>query len=161
MVQPNVSKDLNRDPITGTPGAHPVATGVGAAVGGAATGALAGAVAGPVGAAVGAVVGGVAGGLAGKAAGEGIDPTAEDAYWRKNYASRPYYNKDLDYDTYSPAYRYGWESRSRHAGKTFEAAESDLKSGWDETQHDVALGWDKARLPVRDSWDHAGVPKRR
>ena len=29
------SNDMNRDPITGTPGAHPVGTGVGAAAGGA------------------------------------------------------------------------------------------------------------------------------
>ena len=58
-------RDLNRDPITGTPGAHPVGTGVGAAAGGAA-GAAAGAVGGPLGMAAGAVIGAVVGGLAGK-----------------------------------------------------------------------------------------------
>ncbi len=78
----------NRDPITGTPGAHPVGTGVGAA-GGAAAGAAIGAVAGPVGAAVGLVAGGVVGGLAGKGVAEKIDPTAQDAYWRDNYLEAP------------------------------------------------------------------------
>src|SRR5438270_13023208 len=101
----------NRDPITGEPGAHPVGTGIGAVAGGAAAGAAGGAMAGPVGAAVGAVVGGVAGGLAGKGVAESIDPSAEDAYWRENYASRPYHDQTTSYDEYRPAYRYGWEAR--------------------------------------------------
>ncbi|MES2571719.1 MAG: hypothetical protein V4710_16905, partial [Verrucomicrobiota bacterium] len=42
-------RDLNRDPITGEPGSHPVATGAGAAGGGAAGAAIGTAVAGPVG----------------------------------------------------------------------------------------------------------------
>jgi uncharacterized protein YcfJ len=152
--------DQNRDPITGTPGAHPTATGIGAAIGGAAAGAAAGALGGPVGAAVGATAGAVAGGLAGKAAGEGIDPTAEEAYWRKQYPSRSYYSPSLSFDDYSPAYRYGWESRSRFQGKSFDAVESDLKAGWEETKHDVRLGWEMARLAVRDAWDHADVSRR-
>ena len=71
------SKDANRDPLTGEPGAHPVGTGIGAVVGGAAAGAAAGTVAGPVGTAVGAAMGASVGGLAGKAAAEKIDPTVE------------------------------------------------------------------------------------
>src|SRR4051794_28124040 len=110
--------DANRDPISGEPGAHPVGTGLGAAAGGAAAGAAGGAMAGPVGAAVGAVVGAVAGGLAGKEVAESIDPTVEDAYWRENYASRPYYDQGMTYDDYGPAYRYGWESRGQHAGRS-------------------------------------------
>ena len=67
----------NRDPLSGEVGSHPVGVGIGAA---------AGVVAGPLGMAVGALVGAVAGGLAGKGVAEAIDPTAEDAYWRANYA---------------------------------------------------------------------------
>ena len=85
--------DSNPDPITGEPGAHPVGVGFGTAVGGAAAGAAAGAMAGPVGTVAGAVIGGVAGGLAGKGIAESIDPTAEDAYWRENYANRSYYDQ--------------------------------------------------------------------
>src|SRR5271170_477370 len=107
--------DANRDPITDEPGAHPVGTGVGAAAAGAAAGAAGGLIAGPAGAAVGAVIGAVAGGLAGKGVAESIDPTVEDGYWRDNYAHRPYYNQATSYDEYQPAYRYGWESRSKHA----------------------------------------------
>jgi outer membrane lipoprotein SlyB len=66
----------NLDPITGTPGAHPVGVGLGAAVGGIAVGAAAGTVAaGPVGTVVGAAVGAIAGGLGGKAVAEHFDPT--------------------------------------------------------------------------------------
>ena len=56
--------DANPDPLTGTPGAHPVGVGTGA-LGGAAAGAGIGTVVGgPVGALVGGAVGAVAGGLA-------------------------------------------------------------------------------------------------
>src|SRR5262245_54217835 len=103
--------DSNRDPLSGEPGAHPVGVGVGAAAGGAAAGALGGAAAGPIGAAVGAVAGAVAGGYAGKEVAESIDPTLESAYWRENYASRPYTDRNMAYEDYEPAYRYGWESR--------------------------------------------------
>jgi hypothetical protein len=161
MATQKKSGDLNRDPITGTPGAHPVATGVGTAVGGAAAGLAAGAAAGPIGAAVGAVIGGVAGGLAGSAVGEEIDPTVEEAYWRDNYSNRPYYSDDLAYDDISPAYRHGWESRSRYANSNFDDVETSLKQSWEETEHDSRVGWEKARLAARDAWDHASSRKPR
>ena len=98
------NKDANRDPITGTPGSHPVGTGLGAAAGGIAggigAGALAGSMGGPIGTAVGAVVGAVAGGLAGKGIAEVIDPTAEETYWRTNYESRPYVRSGSSFDDY-------------------------------------------------------------
>src|SRR6476620_10525442 len=93
--------DRNPAPFTGAPGAHPMGTGLGAAGGGAAGAAIGAAVSGPAapaGAVVGAVVGAVAGGLAGKGAAEADNPTAEDAYWRTNYATRPYYESSYTYD---------------------------------------------------------------
>jgi len=144
-------KDTNPDPITGAPGSHPVGTGVGAAGGGAA-GAAIGSMAGPVGTAVGAVVGAVAGGLAGKGAAEAIDPTAEDAYWRENYKTRSY-AKGTEYSTFAPAYRYGWESRQRYAGKNFDEVETNLRTDWERQRGPSGLSWDKAKMAVRDSWD--------
>src|SRR5687767_4545104 len=146
------TKDMNPDPITGAPGSHPVGTGVGAAGAGAA-GAAIGAAAGPVGAVVGAVVGSVAGGLAGKAVAESIDPTAEDAYWRENYRRRPYADPAMDYDTYRPAYQYGWESRGRYPGRRFEDVESELAQGWEKTKSKTKLGWETAKGATRDAWD--------
>src|ERR1700754_1164778 len=103
----NADRDANRDPITGAPGSHPVGTGVGAVLGGLAAGAATGTVAGPIGTAVGAAVGAVLGGLAGKGGAEGNDPTAEHAYWRETYSTRPYVESGARYDDYGPAYAYG------------------------------------------------------
>ena len=156
MVPSNkVQRDENRDPISGEPGAHPVGTGIGAAVTGAAAGAAGGAVGGPIGAAVGAVVGAVGGGLAGKAAAESIDPTAEEAYWRKNHSSRPYYSQGETYETYAPAYQYGWESRARYRDRDFEDVESELRENWTK-RHQAKLSWEKARPATRDAWERIG-----
>ena len=144
--------DTNPDPITGAPGSHPVGTGIGAAGGGAA-GAAIGSVAGPVGTMVGAAVGAVAGGFAGKATAEAIDPTAEEAYWRANYQTRPYADSNSGYETYAPAYQYGWESRSRYPGRKYSEVESDLATGWGKTKGATKLGWDKAKHATRDAWD--------
>ena len=142
----------NRDPLTGTPGAHPVGTGVGAIAGGLATGAAVGTVAGPVGTVIGAAVGAVVGGLAGKGVAESIDPTREDAYWRENYNSRPYVESGSSYDDYGPAYGYGVSSYSQHAGRSFDAAEPDLSRGWNTARGTSSLTWDKAKHATRDAW---------
>jgi hypothetical protein len=140
----------NRDPITGTPGSHPVGTGVGAA-GGAATGAAIGAAGGPAGMLAGAAVGAIVGGLAGKGVAEMIDPTIEEAYWRDNFASRPYAS-GATFDDYAPAYRYGWETYPQFAGVPFEEVEPQLRSQWDYRRGDSDLDWDRARLAAKDSW---------
>jgi uncharacterized protein YcfJ len=146
--------DRNPDPITGEAGSHPIGTGIGAAAAGAAaTGAAVGLGAGPIGAVIGAAVGAIAGGLAGKAATEAIDPTTEDAYWRENYRSRSYYDASTSYDDMAPAYRYGWESRSQHADRSWDEVEGDLARGWDHTKTKSKIGWEKAKLAARDAWD--------
>ena len=149
----NQSRDTNPDPITGEPGSHPVGVVVGAAITGAAAGAAGGAVGGPVGAVAGAAIGAVAGGYAGKAVEEQFDPTAEDAYWRENYRNRPYVDQGIDYDTYRPAYQYGWESRTRYRDRRFEEVEPELKSNWSAQKQHSALAWDKAKQAAHDAWD--------
>jgi hypothetical protein len=144
--------DTNPDPITGAPGSHPVGTGIGAAGGGAAGMAI-GAAGGPVGAAIGTVVGAVVGGLTGKVAAEAFDPTAEEAYWRDNYQTRPYVDPDLDYDAYGPAYQHGWESKTRNPNRRYDEAEADLATDWNKTKASARLGWEKAKHATRDAWD--------
>jgi phage tail tape-measure protein len=146
--------NANRDPISGTPGAHPIGTGVGAALGGAAAGAATGTVAGPVGTVVGAAIGAVVGGLAGKGVAESIDPTREDAYWRENYKSRPYVS-DASYDDFGPAYAYGVSSYSMHAGHghDFGDIESDLGRNWDKVRGTSSLSWERAKNATRDAWN--------
>jgi phage tail tape-measure protein len=144
--------DANRDPITGTPGAHPVGTGVGAASGGAA-GAAIGAVAGPVGAAVGLVAGAIAGGLAGKGVAEKVDPTVEDAYWKDNYSKQKYVERNASYDAYRPAYRTGYQGRSQYPGKKYEDVEADLQRDYEKSKGNAGLPWEKAKLATRDAWN--------
>ncbi len=144
-------KDLNRDPITDEPGAHPVGTGLGA-TGGAVAGAAAGSIGGPIGVAVGGVIGAVVGGLAGKAAGEAVNPTAEEAYWRENYSREPYYEKGRSYDDYAPAYRLGLTGRTRHQGD-WERAEPALASEWNEARAGSTLDWNQAQPASRAAWE--------
>ena len=152
MKETTSRTDANRDPITGAPGSHPVGTAVGAVAGAAAAGAAAGTVAGPVGTVVGAAVGAVVGGLAGKGIAESIDPTAEDAYWRDNYTSRPYVAPGSSYDDYGPAYSYGVNSYSKYAGRKFDEVESDLSRDWNNVRGKSSLTWDRAKLATRDAF---------
>jgi hypothetical protein len=145
------SADANADPISGEPGAHPVGVGVGAVAGGVAAGAAVGTVAGPVGTAVGAAVGAVVGGLAGKGVAEGIDPTAEDAYWRENFASRGYVANGRTYDDYGPAYGYAVNRYER--GRSFDDVESDLADDRMGARGQSSLGWGDASPAARDAWN--------
>ncbi|HVT41214.1 MAG TPA: hypothetical protein VHE78_19415 [Gemmatimonadaceae bacterium] len=156
MTSKRAARDANRDPITGEPGAHPVGTGAGAAGGAAAGAAVGAALGGPLGFAVGGAVGAVAGGLAGHGVAEVVNPTAEDAYWRENYSTRPYVSADLDYTFYRPAYRYGWETRGRYDGRTWEEVEDELGTGWYAARGTSVLEWEDAKPAARDAWDRVG-----
>lgn len=146
-------KDMNRDPITGAPGSHPVGTGVGG-VGGAAVGAAVGSVFGPIGTLVGGAIGTVAGAAAGHSVAERVDPTGETEHWRNEATTRPYYDASHDYDRdYAPAYRYGTEARNTSGGEAWDRAESRLKDGWNEVKGESRLAWDQARDAARDAWD--------
>jgi hypothetical protein len=77
----------------------------------------------------------------------------DDNAWRAGFSARPYVTgKDSSYDDYSPAYRYGWESRSRYPGRSFEDVENDLERGWDKAKGKSKLTWERAKLAVRDAW---------
>ena len=145
------TRDMNRDPISGAPGSHPVGTGVGA-TGGAVAGATIGAAGGPVGMAVGGAIGAVVGGLAGHAVGEAIDPTAEDSYWRSTYENEPYRNSAYSYDDYAPAYKLGYASRERYVGRSFNDVENELAAEWEEAKGDSRLAWNDAKHATRAAW---------
>jgi len=146
-------EDLNRDPISGTPGAHPLGTGVGAASG-AVAGVVAGmAVGGPVGSIIGAAVGAVAGGLAGKSAAEAVNPTAEELFWRETYVREPYYVAGRTFEYYAPGFRAGWIGRVRHDGRTFNEAESELVAEYGLTKTELDPAWHDIRPAARAAWD--------
>ena len=146
--------DLNLDPISKEPGAHPVGTGIGAAMGGIAAGAAAGTVAGPVGVVIGGVAGAIAGGMGGKEAAEALDPTAEEAYWRDNYTRERYYEAGRTFDDYGPAYRLGGSARRQFPG-AFEENDDVLATHWETRKESSTLSWPQARDASRAAWERA------
>jgi hypothetical protein len=165
--------DRNLDPLTGAPGSHPVGTSIGA-VGGMTAGILVGSVGGPIGTAVGGVVGTVVGGLAGSGIGEAINPTAEEMlfgeliarqtstqhelggyelYWQRAFITEPYYDPDLNYDDYAPAYRAGIVDRLGQ-NRSWDEAESDLQTLWNRFKGASRLSWDEARQAMQAAWYH-------
>lgn len=158
MINQNEPRDMNRDPVTGTPGSHPVGVAVGGVTGGAAAGALAGTVFGPIGTLVGAGVGIVAGAVVGKEVAERIDPTAESEFWRHEYRSRPYASEDYDFDRdYAAAYGYGLQAREQYGMRGFDASENELREGWNRMRGESRLDWDHARPAIRDAYDRADL----
>lgn len=143
----------NLDPISGAPGAHPVGTGLGAALGGAAAGAAIGTVVGPVGTLIGASVGAIVGGLAGKGVAELIDPTVEQAYWRTEFAARPYVGAGSNFDDYAPAYALGVRSYDASEPSSFDEQESRLAAEWERARGTSPLDWERARPAARDAWE--------
>ncbi|HJX29754.1 MAG TPA: hypothetical protein VJ885_17770, partial [Thermoanaerobaculia bacterium] len=90
--------------------------------------------------------------LVGHGIAEAINPTEEDNYWRENYKTRPYADNSLSYDHYQPAYKYGWEARGNHPGKTWDQAENDLAMGWDSARGSSRQTWNEAKHATRDAW---------
>ena len=147
-----MTSNQNLDPLSGEPGAHPIGTGMGAGVGAVVAAAVAGSVVGPVGTVIGMAIGAALGGLAGKGVAESIDPTAEDAYWRQEYHSRPYVEANASYDSYGPAYSYGVAAFGRYDGRPFELIEPELAQDWSTMRGRSDLSWDRARPAVKDAW---------
>lgn len=145
--------DLNRDPSSGTPGAHPVGTGVGS-VGGALAGAAFGAMGGPPGALVGMVAGAIVGGMSGNIVAEQVNPTVEHDHWRERFADESYVEPGRSYDDYAPAYELGWSSRSNRSD-SFDALEPALASEWATRRGTSDLEWPQARPATRAAWERA------
>jgi hypothetical protein len=151
----NEKRDLSSD-RSDRPVAKDTATGAvvggvaGGVAGGAAAGAAVGGMTGPVGAVVGGAIGAIAGAVAGRA--KAADPVVEDAYWRDNYASRPYIRSGATYDDYGPAYRYGWDAQSRYAGRSYDEVEPELARDWGTARGNSSLEWEHAKHATRDAW---------
>lgn len=150
----------NRDPITGTRGAHPMGVGVGAATAGAVGGVIGSAVpivGTAIGVAVGAAVGAVVGGYAGKGAAEVLFPTEEESYWREQHDASldiedPRFNFDQDY---LAAYRFGYINSYAYGTQRFDDVEQELERAWSESRDASRLTWSDAREPARQAWDRA------
>ena len=89
------------------------------------------------------------------AVGEAFD----DSDFRSDFQRR-YATSGASYDTYQPAYRYGYEIASdpRYKGRSFDEVESDLrtdygrrypKGAWEKMKDAVRYGWDKVTGKAR------------
>jgi hypothetical protein len=83
----------------------------------------------------------------------GLDWTGEEAYWRTNYATRPYIGPNRDFDYWRPAYRYGYDSAVKYPGREWDEVENDLRTGWERFEHRSKSTWEQIKDAVRDGWD--------
>lgn len=88
-----------------------------------------------------------------KATDRQLDWGAEETYWRSNWSARPYAQADRGFDYYRPAYRYGYESGHRHAGRNWNDVEPDLRQGWDRREDRGDSTWENIKDAVRDGWN--------
>ena len=97
----------------------------------------------------------------GSASGRGIadmlDPAGEQAYWRENYTTQPYYEAGFTYDDYHPGYRTGWEGRARYEGRSFDDVERELRAAYGRNSRGSRLGWDRNRHAARAAWNRFDV----
>ena len=148
--------DAHRDPLSGEPDCHPIATGMGAASG-AAVGVGFGAVgAGPIGAIVGGAVGALVGGFAGKAFATGIDIPAEAVHWEQHFRREPYFHSGFTFADYWPAYLFGMDFY--HRDVEFDDVEAEMERTWDERRGESRLDWSDARNAARASWERLNTP---
>ncbi len=81
-----------------------------------------------------------------------FDPTAEEAYWREHFYSRPYVRPGHLWSAFGPAFHLGWHARHRFALRSWADIEGDLERRWRERQgHQIP--WRLAKLAARDAWD--------
>ncbi|HEX6703511.1 MAG TPA: hypothetical protein VF169_02020 [Albitalea sp.] len=147
-------------PVVEKVGTHGLGMAAGA-VGGAVAGAVGGLAAGPVGSLAGAVGGAVLGATLGGSTGEGpvTDLSAEEAWWRENYAGRDYVSEGAPFSAYESAYRYGMRAYIRSdRPREWDEVEAELAAGWDEAREGSDLAWDEARPAVRDAWNRLRTP---
>lgn len=74
------------------------------------------------------------------------DSTPRDAvsnYWRERYTAEPYYDDQLFFEDYEPAYRIGHAARAQDMIRAYEQVEAELESRW--ASEPAAAGWNGRR----------------
>ena len=84
----------------------------------------------------------------------GVDPAAEEQYWHEHHMNEPYYDAAYSFEDYLPAYRAGWEGRTRFPKRSFEEVERDLEREYSWNRGGSRLLWQDARRAMRAAWDH-------
>lgn len=79
----------------------------------------------------------------------------EELFWRETYLREPYFVKGRTYEYYAPGFRAGREGRVHHGGRTFDEAESEMKSSYDLTKSELDPAWQDLRPAAHAAWDRA------
>jgi uncharacterized protein (TIGR02271 family) len=76
-----------------------------------------------------------------------------DADFRRDFGSRYASDRNAAYETYAPAYRYGYEmaSDARYRGKRWDDVESTLRTDYE--RHNPNSAWDRFKGAVRYGWE--------
>jgi len=77
----------------------------------------------------------------------------EDAFWTSNYPTRPYATSARDYQSYRPAYRFGYDAANRYHGREWDDVEPDLSRSWNSYEDRGKSTWEQVKDAVRDAWD--------
>lgn len=151
----------SRDPITGEPGFHPIAT-VAGGTSGAMTGAAIGVIGGPVGIVLGAAAGGLIGGLAGDALVELLSPSAVDEYWQAEFERRTGISAQ-SYEQVKNEVYFGTQERLRYGkyAPPWNEVEPELAKSWRVSPLCTGEEWGQVRATVCDAFCVADVAIRR
>jgi hypothetical protein len=90
------------------------------------------------------------GSLGADAAQQRDNDTAFRSHWSSNYAA-----DSGNYDEYAPAYGYGSQlaSDDKYRGRSWDDAESDIRSDWESRNAGTTSTWDKMKAAVRHGWE--------
>ena len=87
-----------------------------------------------------------------------MNPTAEDAYWRKSYISEPYHNSKYSYDDYAPAYKLGYENRAKYKDQSWDQSQDAMRNDWERSKGSSRLAWDDAKHASKAAWHRVDRP---
>lgn len=77
-----------------------------------------------------------------------------DTAYRSHFSST-YGNDSGSYDEYQPAYSYGstLASDDKYRGRSWDDAESDIRTDWESRNAGTTSTWEKMKAAVRHGWD--------
>lgn len=81
------------------------------------------------------------------------DFSQDRTYWKDQFAKEPYYESGQQFSDFESAYQVGSGGRGRYADQSFEQAEPNLRSEWEESKGSAKIGWEKAKHAARAAWN--------
>ena len=93
--------------------------------------------------------------IPGRVPSDGVPREAVSSYWKDRYTAEPYYDNQLFFDDYEPAYQMGHAARAREMTQAYEQLERELETRWAAERGKSRLEWLQARAAVKRGWEEA------